>query len=98
MDLGKHHEYVQRALALGRACDPSGLPELVHLLTMPSAEIRRLAASAIGKLAGFGADPQTAISALAPVALRDPHPQTQQYALKAVKNYGVAAEGVLQDQ
>jgi len=64
---------------------------------MASAEIRRLAASAIGKLAGFGADAETAVRALAPVALRDPHPQAQQYALKAIKSYGVAARDYLHD-
>jgi hypothetical protein len=64
---------------------------------MPSAEVRRLAASAIGKLAPFGADPAAAISALAPVALQDPHPQARQYALKAIKAYGAAARDHLQD-
>ncbi len=97
MDLDKHHEYTQRALELGRAGNPAGLPELIALLDMPSAEIRRLAASAIGKLAGFDADAETAVAALEPLALRDPHPQVQQYALKAVKNYGTAAEGLLND-
>lgn len=97
MDRTLHHQYVQRTLALGRATDPSAIADLVGLLKMPSAEIRRLAASAIGKLAGFGADPATAVAALAPVALRDPHPQVRQYALKALKNYGVAAREYLRD-
>lgn len=97
MDRRMHHECVQRAIALGRGTDPSVLPELAGLLKMPSAEIRRLAASAIGKLSGFGADPAAAVVALAPVALRDPHPQVQQYALTALKAYGVAAGSHLQD-
>jgi hypothetical protein len=97
MDQTAHHQAVQHALALGRSSDPHVLPELVRLLTMPSAEIRRLAASAIGKIAGFGADPATAVQALAPAALHDPHPQTQQYALKALKIYGAAAEPYLHD-
>jgi hypothetical protein len=91
MDRRKHHDCVQRAIVLGRAGDPASLPELMALLKMPSAEIRRLAASAIGKLSGFGADPVAAVAALAPVALRDPHPQAQQYALTALKAYGIAA-------
>ena len=74
-DRTMHHEAIQRALALGRAADPHALPELAGLLRMPSAEIRRLAASAIGKLAGFGADPDAAVAALAPIALHDPHPE-----------------------
>lgn len=97
MDRQQHQECVRRALELGRAADSGALAELTHLLTMPSAEIRRLAASAIGKLAGFGADANTAVAALLPVALRDPHPQAQQYALKALKLYGAAAAPGLHD-
>lgn len=97
MDRKHHHRGVQRALALGRACDPSALPELIQLLATSSAEIRRLAASAIGKLAAFGADSTAAVLALGPVALTDPHPQTQQYALKALKAFGSAAQTHLHD-
>ena len=97
MDRKHHQECVQRALALGRSADPDTLPELIHLLKMPSAEIRRLAASAIGKLAEFGANAQLAVDSLSPVALHDPHPQTQQYALKALKTYGAAAKALLND-
>lgn len=97
MDRDNHHATVQRALALGRSEDPAALDELTRLLTLPSAEVRRLAASAIGKLAGFGANPEVAVSALAPVALSDPHPQAQQYALKALKCYGAAARAHLHD-
>ena len=97
MDAKRHHECVQRAIAMGRAGDPAALPELTRLLKMPSAEIRRLAASAIGKLSGFGADPAAAVAALIPVALGDPHPQARQYALKALKTYGGAAHAHLHD-
>lgn len=97
MDKQLHHQAVQRALVLGRGTDPNALPELACLLRMPSAEVRRLAASAIGKLASFGADTNAAVQALAPVALRDPHPQAQQYALKALKAYGTAARQHLHD-
>jgi hypothetical protein len=97
MDPKLHHQAVQRALVLGRGTDPCALPELVRLLEMQSAEIRRLAASAIGKLASFGADAAVAVRALAPAALRDPHPQAQQYALKALKAYGSAAREHLRD-
>lgn len=97
MDWKQHHQGVQRALALGRSNDPAALPELVGMLKLPSTEIRRLAASAIGKLSGFGADPATAVKALAPVATKDPHPQVRQYALKAMKAYGAAAEPYLHD-
>ncbi len=97
MDRREHQRLVRRAVELGRAADPAAVPELADMLRMPSAEIRRLAASALGKLAAFGADPAAAVSALAAVALRDPHPQARQYALKALKAYGAAAEGLLHD-
>ncbi len=97
LDKQLHYQTVQRALALGRGADPAALTELRQLLAMPSAEIRRLAASAIGKLAAFGADARMAVRALAPVALRDPNPQAQQYALKALKAYGSAARDHLHD-
>jgi len=97
LDPQLHHAAVQRALQLGRGTDPAALPELTRLIKMPSAEVRRLAASAIGKLAAFGADAPSAVQALAPVALRDPHPQAQQYALKALKGYGAAARQHLRD-
>jgi hypothetical protein len=64
---------------------------------LPSAEVRRLAASAIGKLADFDADRKAAVEALAPIALSDPHPQARQYALKALKCYGTAGREHLHD-
>ncbi len=97
MDISRHHLLTQRTLELGRSQDPACVPELIRLLSMPSAEIRRLAASAFAKLADFGADASAAVAALAPVALHDPHPQTRQYALKALKCYGAAASAHLHD-
>jgi len=97
LDRQLHHQAVQRALYLGRGTDPAALGELTRLLKISSAEVRRLAASAIGKLASFGADANSAVQALAPVAFRDPHPQAQQYALKALKVYGAAAREHLHD-
>lgn len=97
MDRDLHHQTVQRALALGRGANPATLPELINLLSFPSTEVRRLAASAIAKIAPFGADPNLAIPALVPIALHDPHPQVQQYALKALKSFGSAARGHLAD-
>jgi len=93
----QHRQAVQRAMALGRGGDPAALPELVGLLRLPSNEIQRLAASAIGKLAEFGADREAAVAALAPLALGARHPQTQQYAIRALSKYGAAAKGCVQD-
>jgi hypothetical protein len=92
-----HQAAVQRALALGRGGDPAALPELIDLLRLPSHEIQRLAASAIGKLAEFGADAGTAVAALATVARQGRHPQTQQYAIRALQKYGAAAKGTVGD-
>ncbi|MBA4386709.1 MAG: hypothetical protein C0404_01940 [Verrucomicrobia bacterium] len=92
-----HHTSVQRVLALGRSGNPAALPELISLLALPSNEVQRLAASAIGKLAGFGADPDKAVAALAPLARQARHPQTQQYAIRALKAYANSANAHLGD-
>lgn len=84
-----------RAVELGRSGDGRALPELTELLGKPSAEVRRLAASAVGKLAG-AAESKAAVAALLR-ALRDPHPQVRQYAVKALAAYGAAAEPALPD-
>lgn len=97
MDEKQHQDGVQRALALGRSGDPDALAELVQLLQKPSPEIRRLAASAVGKLAAVGADKSKAVKALIPLALNDRNPQVQQYAIKSLSIYGAAAECCLQD-
>jgi HEAT repeat protein len=72
-----HQAAMRRVLALGRGGDPAVLPELIDLLRTPSNEVQRLAASAIGKLADFGAEAAVAVAALAPLALKASHPQTQ---------------------
>jgi len=84
-----------RAVALGRAGETQGLPELVDLLGKPSGEVCRLAVSAIGKLAGL-VDARDAVPALQ-VRLLDPHPQVRQYAIKALSAYGTAASSALPD-
>jgi hypothetical protein len=80
---------------LGNSGDPSALPELMGLTRSPVANVRRLAASAIGKLAGL-AEAKGAVDSLQPL-LRDRHPQVRQYAVKALKAYGTAARCALSD-
>ncbi len=92
-----HQAAVRRALALGRTGEPAALPELIAMLALPSNEVQRLAASAIGKLAEFGANAEAAVAALAPLALKARHPQTQQYAIRALKGYGAAARAHVPD-
>ena len=86
-----------RAVAIGREGDVAAFGELLDLLKSSSANARRLAASALGKLAWMGIDQAAAVAALAPVARADPHAQTRQYAIKALKAYGAASHACLSD-
>jgi NADH:ubiquinone oxidoreductase subunit E len=95
MNRATENTLASRAVALGRNADPGALAELISLSGVPYPRVRRLAASAIGKLAGL-ADAAAAVSALRPL-LRDTHPQTRQYAIKALRAYGTAAECALQE-
>ena len=58
-------QFRERAVELGNSGNPAALPELVELTRSPVANVRRLAASAIGKLAGL-ADAKGAVAALQP--------------------------------
>jgi len=80
-----HQAAVRRVLDLGRRGDPAGMTELIGMLRLPSNEVQRLAASAIGKLAEFGADAEAAVTALTPLALKARHPQTKQYKMSMYK-------------
>lgn len=95
MDRAIEKELSARAVVLGRTGDPAGLPELIGLLGKPSGQVRRLAASAIGKLAGL-ADARDAVPALLG-RLTDAHPQVRQYAIKALSAYGTHASVALGD-
>lgn len=86
-----------RAVAIGREGNVAAFGELLDLLRSTSANARRLSASALGKRAWMGVDQAAAVGALAPVARRDPHAQTRQYAIKALKAYGAAARDCLAD-
>ena len=97
MDRQLEKRLSDRAVAIGREGETAAFGELLELLHSSSANARRLAASALGKLAWLGVDQAAAVAALAPVARRDPHPQTRQYAIKALKAYGAAAQSCVQD-
>jgi hypothetical protein len=56
-----------------------------------------LAASALGKLAWMGVDQIAAVKALGLILRNEPHAQTRQYAIKALKAYGTAAKEYLDD-
>ena len=77
-----HHQrekiLMARAVELGNSGNADAVPELLDLLNSDSGQVRRLYASALGKLAGT-ANPTKIISALQN-KLRDNHPQVRQYA------------------
>ena len=95
MDRAIEKRLCERAVALGNAGDGAALAELAGLSASASAQVRRLAVSAIGKLAGL-AESAGAVGALVP-CLRDVHPQVRQYAVKALAAYGAAAQTALAD-
>ena len=97
MDRKLEKRLSDRAVEIGREGDVGAFGELLALLQSSSANARRLAASALGKLAWLGVDPGAAVAALVPVARGDPHAQTRQYAIKALKAYGAAAKDCLHD-
>ncbi len=97
MDRQLEKRLSDRAVSIGREGNVAAFGELLELLRSSSANARRLAASALGKLAWMGVDQGAAAAALAPVARRDPHPQTRQYAIKALKAYGASAQSCLHD-
>jgi hypothetical protein len=67
-----------RVKALGESAEAGAFAELADFCASPSPLVRRLAASALGKLAGV-VDAQRAVDTLLPL-LVDPHPQVRQYA------------------
>lgn len=95
MDRNLVKQHRDRAVELGRSGNPSTLPELITLTRSPAASVRKLAASAIGKLAER-VEAEQAVSALIPL-LRDPFPQVRQYTAKALSAYGADAQLALSD-
>jgi hypothetical protein len=97
MDRQLEKQLSDRAVSIGREGNTAAFDELFELLKSSSANARRLAASAMGKLAWMGVDQAKAVAALGPVARCDPHTQTRQYAIKALKAYGCASKSWLGD-
>jgi hypothetical protein len=84
-----------RVAALGESANAAAFDDLAGYTRAESARVRRLAASALGKLAGL-VPAGAAVKALLPL-LRDSHPQCRQYAAKALGAFGTAAEAALPD-
>jgi hypothetical protein len=77
------HEQRERALMLGRIPVSGAERELAALFNSPFPDVRRLAASAAGKIAERANDTTLSTQLLA-LAANDTHPQVRQYALKAL--------------
>lgn len=95
MHITNEKKLAKRATELGNSADPKAFPELVELVASKSPLVRRLAASAIGKLAGI-APAVVAVRALHPL-LQDEHPQVRQYSAKALGAFGADAKAALPD-
>jgi hypothetical protein len=95
MDISNERRLAARATALGKSADSQAFAELAELTRSTSPLVRRLAASALGKLAGIvPAGPS--VEVLHPL-LADAHPQVRQYTAKALGAFGVHAKVVLAD-
>lgn len=95
MNRANEKTLADRAVALGKGASAEALPELAELTRSASPLVRRLAASAVGKLAGI-VDSAASVDLLRPL-LCDTHPQVRQYAAKALGAFGVAAGAALPD-
>ena len=95
MDKANERKLARCVAELGRSADPDAFPQLAELAASASPLVRRLAASAIGKLAGIVMK-AAAIEVLHPL-LRDEHPQVRQYSAKALGAFGAEAKTVLSD-
>lgn len=83
----------ERVKLLGESADPGAPAELAAFCASPSPLVRRLAASALGKLSRV-AERAAAVDALL-LWLSDARPQTRQDAAQALGTYGAAAEKIL---
>ncbi len=95
MNTDNERKLASHATALGESATPAAFPELAQYARSESPLVRRLAASALGKLAGI-VDSAASVDLLRPL-LGDAHPQVRQYAAKALGAFGTAAETALPD-
>jgi len=94
-DVAEQKQLRARALEIGNTLDASAVDELLELLKCRFPEVRRLAASALGKLAPRHPNEVLVAESLAMVAETDDHPQVRQYALKSLSKYPEASISLL---
>ncbi len=95
MNSSNEKKLAARATELGKSASADAFGELEELVRSESPLVRRLAASALGKLSEIVSG-EPAVRALHPL-LQDSHPQVRQYSAKALGAFGVAAKDVLPD-
>lgn len=95
MNTANERKLAGEVKTLGESADASVLPALAGHIFSESPLVRRLSASALGKLAGI-VDSAASVDLLRPL-LADKHPQVRQYAAKALGAFGEAAEVALPD-
>ncbi|MEX2607531.1 MAG: HEAT repeat domain-containing protein [Kiritimatiellia bacterium] len=95
MNIDNERKLCSRATALGESADADVFAELSQLTQSESPRVRRLAASAMGKLAGIVPGKQS-VDVLIPL-LQDTHPQVRQYTAKALSAFGAQAESAIKD-
>lgn len=76
-----------RAYLLGEQHSVTGIQELRGMLHSEAPSVRKMAASALDKLADLDFDKQPVVKALVDIGCSDAYPQVRQYALKALKRY-----------
>lgn len=95
MDRSTEKKLTERAVTLGKSGRADAVAELVGLTKSESFHVKRLAVSALGKLAGT-ANPAEAVPVLTEY-IHDQNPQVKQYAIKALMAYGADSENALCD-
>jgi len=86
---------VHAVVALGKSNDPTVIPEIIEFTSSSNGNERRLAASALGKLARFKPEIYKAVDALERL-LEDEKPQVRQYALKALERIGTVDKEIIE--
>ena len=85
---------LNRVVALGKSNDPTVIPEIIRFTMSSNGNERRLAASALGRLAQFKPEIYKAVEALEGL-LEDEKPQVRQYALKALDRIGIVNKEII---
>jgi ATP-dependent DNA helicase DinG len=86
---------ISEVVALGKSNDPAVISEIIGFTRSSNGNERRLAASALGKLAQFKPEIYTAVDALEKL-LEDEKPQVRQYALKALDRIGIVDKELIE--